>query len=739
MDPNKNPFHKWLGLDPRSNNPHHFKLLGVSPKLTQQSEIETAVKAGVKRNLGLLAKVPAGQNDQTLAKLKARISTAEQILLDPKLRGQYKLKLKAQIQASRSSKIISEAISDKAQAPASGKPNSDVRQADLVPPTNQPIVPPASTQPPSAVPIAQPAPQPPEIGGPVAPVSATPPASPVIPPGSTTPLAPPAAATPPANQLPATQAPMQAVPMAVPLNSQPPMMASPAPAHPLNAMHNQPVAEASFEEPAFKIRKIKRKKRSKLAGPLIALLMLGSAAGGSYLIYQNFDEVNRLFNPNDETESTEPAGTNTSPKRQPDGERADPAIAAVAPEPTDPENGSGRKPEAENPAEASTYRPLAAPRQSADQNVSTTEVKPGTRLVSLDQGQLSVIRRDIERGYRSLFRRENALAEECFGSASAFLDSVVGNDAQLVAEQQSLADRIHDFPKLKTDIEGFWDQVKKSADSISGGTEIAVGSQIASFLESKPESVILRRMGANIEYSYSFCPSGLAVVLAERGMIEDIPTWNMQKAAFTSIDQMRGINHSAIVDKYLAIAEDAGHDCSYLRRIKTLNIDIGRPENKLEPASEKDLHPATDSFRKTHDYREPKKLDKNKALELAGELFIQTETDVEQRLALLEEVRLLAIQAGSASIAEDAIYEIEVFGEINRGQVTCKTFENIARKKLEPLEARQLIERAIGFLKSELATSAKKNSRFRLKDRLFEHAERHEMHDALRRLKQIEI
>lgn len=723
MDPNKNPFHKWLGLDPRSNNPHHFKLLGVSPKLVQQAEIEAAVNAGVKRNLDLLAKVPTGQNDPVLAKLKARIATAQQILLDPKLRAQYKLKLKAQIEASRSSQIISGDAKVAATASDTGQPVA--APADLAPPSKQQTGLPPTAHPPGVpAPTASPqVPSPPMAAAPAVPAASVP-------------------ATP--TPTPPSQAPMQAVPMAVPLSSPPPV-ATPATAQAIPASDSPQPGVTDFEEPAIgqlKIRKIRRR-RSKFAGPIFALVMLAAAGGGSFLIYQNFDALVKLGKKTDST------NTNTLKTDQPTAQENGSSTVKplekvdIEKQPALNVNEILGAADTEENAPAKSNSPTEAKEMAEEK---TKEMPDGNSaaengLLSLDQDQLFAIRRDIERGYRSLYRREFDAAEKCFGSASSVLASVPQSDAdQFIPNQQSLADRVLDFQKLKQHIDGFWKQVRLSANSIPGGSEIVVGTQIAGFVESKPDSVILRRMGANIEYNYSFCPPGLAMAIAERGAIEDIPTWNLQKAAFCALDQLGGADHSRIIDGSIAIAEDAGHNCSDILRLTPLDLDgLGRPESKLEPVSESELHPAIELFREQREYSEPKNLDQSVALQLAETLFNRKEDNASQRLADLQEARFLAIRAGAASLAEDVIYEMQIFGEIDRAEVTCGTFDRISKQKLESSQARQLMERAIGFLNSELAESANPKRRQRLKDRLVKHAERYEMEDALRRLKQIEI
>jgi len=248
-------------------------------------------------------------------------------------------------------------------------------------------------------------------------------------------------------------------------------------------------------------------------------------------------------------------------------------------------------------------------------------------------------------------------------------------------------------------------------------------------------------MGTNIEYDYSFCPPGLAMAIGKLGAIEDIPTWNLQKAAFCSIDQLGGGDHSKMIDEFIAVAEDAGHKCGEIYSLEPLNLGgLGRPDNKLAFAtSETELHPAVEEFRKQQQYEQPKRLEPAAALQFAEKLFNGETENAALRLAFLEEARLLAVQAKAASLAEDVICEMDIFGDVERAVVTCGTFNAICRQELDASQSRQLIERSLGFLNSSLAKSAKQKLKARLKERLSKIAERYEMTDALRRLKQVEV
>ena len=804
MAPKNNPFHHWLGLAPENTNPHHFQLLRVSPKLADQAEIEKLVAAGVARNLGLLAQVPAGKYDQLVAKLKARIATAEKTLLDPKLRAQYKQKLKTQIasgEVTQSSKANPELMAPpsptSAGLEAGGPP---VKESELSAPVRKPKPPLAGKPVVDAADSAAPIPAAPVA--PAAPTANVPQAAPIATPAS----------------IPQAQSvPPKAVPLAVPMQN--PQMAVPVanaavPQAIANAGAQPPVQAGSFPPseqvdaasvPAvgkISVQKVRRR-RSSLVGPIFMLLMLGAAVGGSVLIYQNFDELVKLGRGSgggtatnvDETGKEKLAGKAETEKAGSLGKKENESMPkqSVAGVAEDPDSGKMKKPtpgqetmpvkkvDAERPdvvsdlAERADKKKARKARKAlkekgkdsmredpldvmvAEESPTEempTEESPGEEMpseteppkaepvvVSMDQSQLAHVRRDLDRAYRGLYRRETQVAKKSFESASAVLEGLQqSEDAQFVPEQQALVDRVGDFKKLMSHVDGFWKQVHKSAESLSGAPQIIIGSQIVGFVESKPQSIIIKRAGSNIEYQYSFCPPGLAVAIAEQGAVEDIPTWNIQKAAFYTVDQLGGLDHSRRINEFLEIAEEAGHNCEDLRRAGRFDLGgLGLPAEKTKLASTSKTVPAVEQFRAQHDYKNPRKLDGQKAYDLAELLFKSDAPDAEQRIGLLEEARLLAIQAGAASLAEDTIYELDLIGEIEREELACETYTRICTQKLQPAQVRQLMERAIGYLNSSAAQSVKPRSRAALKERLQKLAGRYRMLDAARRLEQIEI
>ena len=513
MAPKNNPFHQWLGLSPENTNPHHFQLLRVSPKLADQAEIETLVAAGVARNLGLLAQVPAGKYDQLVAKLKARIASAEKTLLDPQLRAQYKRKLKAQLasgEVTQPSKANPELTAPSSMTPtASETGGPPVKESELSAPVRKP--------------------NPPLAGKPVtdaADSAAFIPAAPTAP-AANVPQAAPVAT--PASILHAQSVPPKAVPLAVPLQNQNPQMAVPV----ANAAVPPPIANAGGQPPAqaesfppreqvdagsgpavvkISVQKVRRR-RSNLVGPIFVLLMLAAAVGGSFLIYQNFDELVKLGRgssggttiDDDLTENEKPAVKVETEKAGSLGKKEDEPMPKQAVAGGMETDSSKSKKLAHNQKRKQAkklnvnHQGAAADvaEKSGDEMEQKAKSKDSMRVdpldempvedtveeelpseteppeaepvvLSLDASQLAHVRRDLDRAYRGLYRRETQLAKKSFESANAVVDELQQSEAaQFVPAQQPLADRVGDFKKLMSHVDGFWKQVHKSAESIS--------------------------------------------------------------------------------------------------------------------------------------------------------------------------------------------------------------------------------------------------------------------------------
>jgi hypothetical protein len=141
--------------------------------------------------------------------------------------------------------------------------------------------------------------------------------------------------------------------------------------------------------------------------------------------------------------------------------------------------------------------------------------------------------------------------------------------------------------------------------------------------------------------------------------------------------------------------------------------------------------------RAENDYTDIAKLSPGTAGMLA-ELLLQIDSqNFEQHVILLEEARRLGIRGGEAAIVEDAIIELDNFAQIDRADLMCDSFIELASSELTTSQRRSLMEQAIPFLKSKLADSAKPKSREKLLIQLTDIATAYGMTDAARRINQL--
>ena len=751
-----------MGLKPSIRNPHNFQLLGVSPRLTDSDEIKQAVEKGVREKLALLSKVPVNEKSAPLIKkLKHKIAIAQKILSDPKLRHAYKVELKSKLDAAKSAKSArpkpapAPPVPNSEMLPPTAKPASASASAptpnELAPPTRSSNSGPMDQ--PDFTPIEDPPAAKPIIANPVVanPVTA---GTPIVgPPPTEAPAAAPilnpdmAAPATPAAATQAASAPVQAaIPMAVPMGAE---QAPPAVAVPLQQTQDE-IESVQIS------KRTGRKKRSKLVAPIALLTMLGVMGGGGYLIYDNFDALLKLGKVDPENAKIGPGVTESATDGKAKEEVPEKLKAVDLDSMSEldvdeifnkDDEVNGLEPGSSKAVvDAMAQRDQAMGKENPGSGTSNeipgveNSTAPPKELKSLDDSQVATLRRKLEHAHRSLFRRDFANVEPLLEFSAQMADQSGLAADDLVPEHKPLVYNIADTGKIAVLVQGFWKQVHDSAEGISGAQEIVIGSQIVGFVESKPTSVIVRRAGGNIEYDYSWCPPGLALAIAEQGAVKDVPTWNMQKAAFFSVDQLSGNDHLDRIDEFLAIAESANHDCEAIRRFSKFSFGkLGVPQEKVEFPEQDEIDPAVQQFRDEMGYDRVDKVDQGKAIEHAKLLLQIDSPNFDQHVSILEEARQLAIQGGSASLAEDALLDLNNFANFDLTMLSHKTYSDLCDGRRTAPQIRDLMERAIPYLNSELGDRLDSKKKTRLAKELAELAEKFNMRDAYRRLSQIEI
>ncbi|MCA8991445.1 MAG: hypothetical protein KDA88_05680 [Planctomycetaceae bacterium] len=89
-------YHKWLGIPPHQQPPHHYRLLGVDPFETDVDVIEAAAN----QRLAYLQDLATGDQVAESQKLLNEISQARRTLLNPEKKFLYDMELRKQLDAA---------------------------------------------------------------------------------------------------------------------------------------------------------------------------------------------------------------------------------------------------------------------------------------------------------------------------------------------------------------------------------------------------------------------------------------------------------------------------------------------------------------------------------------------------------------------------------------------------------------------------------------------------------------
>ncbi len=87
------PYHKWLGIRPKDQPPHHYRLLGID---LFEDDAEVLAEAA-ERRLGHLAKHQSGEHVEQAEKILAQITAARDCLCDPIKKAEYDAHLRQQL------------------------------------------------------------------------------------------------------------------------------------------------------------------------------------------------------------------------------------------------------------------------------------------------------------------------------------------------------------------------------------------------------------------------------------------------------------------------------------------------------------------------------------------------------------------------------------------------------------------------------------------------------------------
>jgi hypothetical protein len=503
-----------LGLPVGPRPPDYYTLLGVAPSETDAAQIHAAAKRRITRLSSLLH----SERAKFAQHLIGEIATARAVLTTPEVKARYDAKLRQPADAAPAAHRVPAAVID-----------------SLLPPTplEQTV-----TMPELPKPVEDCAPQPTVAGtarwakpvsAPPEPPSA-PDAAPVVVqarliagPGAAFQAKQPSAA----DWLPPT------------LSDTPPLARAVEAGSPMAWPATAPSAADTGLVPAFDSPRTTRMKATArqrqnshvtliavLACSLVALLVIGA---GALLASRSQQRELALQENHAANDATIEVTTDARPRPRRRGVAGDrlPDSASARPLPAElgnsiddslPNSTSQRERKAEKPKSANKSLKMTATTANDNAAMSPATERPPQRTAVAQPSDAVVDSAQTKLVEDALLAARQALAARDLDKADEQLDL-----ALLEASADSLREKVKDVKTLRHFVGGFWNAVHKRLQSLVTGTELVVGEETMIVVEVHPDDdlLVVRRRGANVDYTRQQLPTDLAVVLAEQWLADD--------------------------------------------------------------------------------------------------------------------------------------------------------------------------------------------------------------------------
>jgi hypothetical protein len=289
-------------------------------------------------------------------------------------------------------------------------------------------------------------------------------------------------------------------------------------------------------------------------------------------------------------------------------------------------------------------------------------------------------------------------------------------------------------------LNGYWDQMAASCQAISGGQEIEFEGAFIGFVEGTPESVTIRKDGRNLTFAYRELPVGLALVLAEQGAISDIPTWNLQRAAYFAAHADRDADFADRCQALVAEAEAYGHDAGPVRRfLRSEHQLIGLPEKRIPfpdaPALDLAMREVPFEFSLTSD-----NYDAGQAASYSRHLLDLSAglQDEVVRVAYLDCARQWAVRAGQVDQVVEVLEEMQIWCELDIAKTKAKSFLSFAESNPDATVTRDLCNAVIAFMQADESSAIDDASRERMLNSCARLAQQAKLEDLVKRLNSIQ-
>jgi hypothetical protein len=244
--------------------------------------------------------------------------------------------------------------------------------------------------------------------------------------------------------------------------------------------------------------------------------------------------------------------------------------------------------------------------------------------------------------------------------------------------------------------ESFWKQVVSSCRMLKTG-EIRFGDETAMFIESTDQFVVLKLKGILVRAHLVYLPKSVAIELAERGKIEDVPRWRLQKSVALMLDATQAVESQQLIRELLSESAKDGHDTANLEWLLERRVEQAKTRTRQKSPDTESLAVAVKALSE----RIPdKQLAQNN---MAGrnlviqqlQTLIRDEPEANIRFAALERARKHAIKKGDLIICRQLLVRQDAEFEIDLDELWREAVEQMTDHMQSPQQAELLCEAMI--------------------------------------------
>jgi hypothetical protein len=241
--------------------------------------------------------------------------------------------------------------------------------------------------------------------------------------------------------------------------------------------------------------------------------------------------------------------------------------------------------------------------------------------------------------------------------------------------------------------EGFWKQVVSSCRMLKTG-EIRFGDDIAMFVESTDQFVVLKLKGILVKVHLAYLPKSVAIELAERGKINDIPSWRLQKSVALMLSSVEAAKNEQAIRDLLGESARDGHEISNLEWLLQRRLEEVTPSSRRPPPDDAAKAAA---ITKLNEKIPDKQIAQNN---MAGrnviiqqlQAHVREEQDADVRFVALERARKQTVKKADLVLCRQFLERLGAEFEIDLEKLWLESLEEMTDYVQSPQQAEVVCE-----------------------------------------------